>query len=176
MTAEPIDAADQAAGLRRWAEQFGGGSAEPADVPVVAPAPAAAEPVTLMVLGLRGPAREHSARVRGCLARWQANGHRWVGEPSRWKVVALEADSPHLAVLAAQQSRWALWIDDDADSFRRSYRLLRQLREQVGPLRLLALHDGIASHAGLLRNLREAAAAYLDMGLLLLPEQPGGPC
>ncbi|MNN57996.1 hypothetical protein D3C81_1730170 [compost metagenome] len=90
--------------------------------------------------------------------------------------MALEADSPHLAVLASQQSRWALWVDGDADGFRRVYRTLRRLREQGGPQRLLVLHDGIASHAGLLRNLQQAAAGFLDTELLLLPEQPEGPC
>ncbi|MND93654.1 hypothetical protein D3C80_858460 [compost metagenome] len=90
--------------------------------------------------------------------------------------MALEADSPHLAVLASQQSRWALWVEGDADGFRRVYRTLRRLREQGGPQRLLVLHDGIASHAGLLRNLQQAAAGFLDTELLLLPEQPEGPC
>ncbi|SFP45003.1 hypothetical protein SAMN05216229_102341 [Geopseudomonas sagittaria] len=175
MAAGMMEEGDQAAGLRRWAEQFGVAAA-PAPGSALAPAPPAAEPVTLMVVGLPGPLGEQSRRVRATLARWQANGHRWVGDPARWKVVALEADSPHLAVLASQQSRWALWVADDADSFRRSFRLLRRLREQTGPLRLLALHDGIASHAGLLRNLQQAAAAFLDLELLLLPEQPGGAC
>lgn len=171
-----MDQGDQAAGLRRWAEQFGVGAAEPVPESALAPAPLAAEPVTLMVVGLPGPRSVQSRRVHACLERWRTNGHRWVGAPSRWKVVALEADSPHLGVLACQQPRWALWVEDDADGFRRTFRTLRRLREQGGPQRLLVLHDGIASHAGLLRNLQQAAAAYLDTELLLLPEQPGGPC
>lgn len=173
-----MTAGDQAAGLRRWAEQFGRAEAPPEPAPEPAPVPAQAEapPLTLLVVGLPGPRRGQSVRVQACLARWLANGHRWVGDPARWKVVALEADSPHLDVLASQQSRWALWVEDDADGFRRSFRTLRVLRERGGPQRLLVLHGGIASHAGLLRNLRQAAAAYLDIELLLLPEQPGGPC
>lgn len=173
-----MTAGDQAAGLRRWAEQFGRAEAspEPVSVPESAPAQAEAPPLTLMVVGLPGPRRGQSARVQACLARWLANGHRWVGDPARWKVVALEADSPHLEVLASQQSRWALWVEDDADGFRRTFRTLRLLREQSGPQRLLVLHGGIASHAGLLRNLQQAAAAYLNIELLLLPEQPGEAC
>jgi len=157
---------DQAAGLRRWAEQFGQGMA-PAE-PVSA-RPAA---VTLLVVGVPGPASSQSRRVQAVLTRWAGKGHRWVGEPSRWKVVALEADSPHLAVLAGQQSRWALWVDDDGDAFRRAWQQLRTLREHDGPQRLLVLHEGICGHAGLLANLRQAAAHYLHTELLLLAEEP----
>ncbi|CAD5379300.1 conserved hypothetical protein [Pseudomonas sp. OF001] len=174
-----MTAGDQAAGLRRWAEQFGRAeapsTAAPAPAPQAPPRPEA-EPATLLVIGLPGPRSAQGRRVLECLTRWQVNGHRWVGDPARWKVVALEADSPHLDVLASQQPRWALWVEDDADGFRRSFRTLRRLREQGGPQRLLVLHGGIASHAGLLRNLQQAAAAYLDMQLLLLPEQAGDAC
>lgn len=161
---------DQAAGLRRWAEQFGQA------VPAEASASPAAEPLTLMVVGLPGPHSAQAALARACLARWQSNGHRWIGELARWKVVALEADSPHLAVLAEQQSRWALWVEDDGDGFRRAWRSLRRVREQGGPRRLLVLHGGISGHAGLLDNLRQAAAAWLETELLLLPERMGGAC
>lgn len=175
-----MTAGDQAAGLRRWAEQFGRAEAAPEAEPAAVPLPASvqpeAPPVTLLVVGLPGPRRGQVARVQACLARWLANGHRWVGDPARWKVVALEADSPHLEVLASQQSRWALWVEDDADGFRRTFRTLRLLRERGGPPRLLVLHGGIASHAGLLRNLQQAAASYLGLELLLLPEQPGAAC
>lgn len=167
---------DQAAGLRRWAEQFGPAGAGPAGVPAAAPVVRAVESVTLLVIAVPGPPSSQTRRVQATLARWQANGHRWVGDLARWKVVALDADSPHLAVLASQQSRWAVWVDDDADGFRRAYRALRLLREQGGPQRLLVLHSGIASHAGLLRNLQEAADGFLDTQLLLLPEVPGGVC
>lgn len=169
-----MEQGDQAAGLRRWAEQFGVESAAQGPEPVQAPVPAppAAEPITLMVVGLPGAHGEQARRVRATLARWQANGHRWVGDPARWKVVALEADSPHLAVLANQQSRWALWVDDDGDAFRRAWQQLRALHEHDGPRRLLVLHEGIRGHAGLLGNLRQAAAHYLQTELLLLTEEP----
>ncbi|MNC13501.1 hypothetical protein SAMN05216201_10875 [Pseudomonas linyingensis] len=167
---------DQAAGLRRWAEQFGPVGDVQVSMEAAAPTERTVEPVTLLVIGVPGLPSNQIRRVQATLARWQANGHRWVGDLTRWKVVALEADSPHLAVLASQQSRWALWVEGDADGFRRVYRTLRRLREQGGPQRLLVLHDGIASHAGLLRNLQQAAAGFLDTELLLLPEQPEGPC
>ena len=166
-------AADQAAGLRRWAEQFA--AVQPAaEVEVVEAVPAPAEPpVTLLVVGVPGAAAARPRRVQGVLARWAANGHRWVGAPTRWKVVPLDPDSPHLDVLASQQSRWALWVDSDLDSFRRAYLTLRRLAEADGPQRLLVLHPGIASHRGLLGNLQQAAAGFLGIELLLLAEQPG---
>lgn len=157
---------DQAAGLRRWAEQFAQGVA-PAEAVSARPAP-----VTLLVVGVPGPVSSQSHRVQAVLTRWAGKGHRWVGEPSRWKVVALAADSPHLAVLASQQSRWALWVDDDGDAFRRAWQQLRTLQEHDGPRRLLVLHEGIRGHAGLLGNLRQAAAHYLQIELLLLAEEP----
>ena len=164
-------AADQAAGLRRWAEQFAAVQPAAAEVEVVEAVPAPAEPpVTLLVVGVPGAAAARPRRVQGVLARWAANGHRWVGAPTRWKVVPLEADSPHLAVLASQQSRWGLWVGDDEDAFRRAWRQLRTLREHGGPSRLLLLHDGIPSGAGLLDNLRQAALGYLQVDLLVLAE------
>lgn len=180
----PVDGSlvggDQAAGLRRWAAQL----ARPGEVDAGSLASAqperGAEPVTLLVVGLPvSPSRSQGSpaqRVQAALARWRANGHRWVGDPARWKVVAIEVDSPHLTVLASQQPRWALWVDGDGDGFRRAYRTLCRLRERGGPQRILVLHDGIVSHAGLLHNLQQAAAGFLQVELLLLPEQPGGQC
>ena len=166
-----MTAADQAAGLRRWAEQFAAVQPAAAEVEVVEAVPAP-PPVTLLVVGVPGAAAARPRRVQGVLARWAANGHRWVGAPTRWKVVPLDPDSPHLDVLASQQSRWALWVDDDEEAFRRAWRQLRTLREHGGPARLLVLHDGIATNAGLLDNLRQAAASYLQVELLLIEESP----
>ena len=164
-------AADQAAGLRRWAEQFAACQPPALEPEAVAVAPARAEPaVTLLAVGVPGGPDARARRVQAVLARWAANGHRWVGAPMRWKVVPLEPDSPHLDVLASQQSRWALWVGDDEEAFRRAWRQLRTLREHGGPARLLVLHDGIATNAGLLDNLRQAAASYLQVELLLIEE------
>lgn len=168
-------AADQAAGLRRWAEQLAGTadaeqSLAPAPPVHSTPAPRRELDVTLLVVGVPGAASSQTRRVQGVLARWASAGQRWVGTPTRWKVVPLEADSPHLAVLASQQSRWGLWVGDDEDAFRRAWRQLRTLREHGGPSRLLLLHDGIPSGAGLLDNLRQAALGYLQVDLLVLAE------
>lgn len=193
-----LGATDQAAGLRRWAERQGllnpdgtpkaavsGTTAEA----VVAPAPVAAEhfheePVyqqpaaptvrhTLMILGLPDSSAEQTHRAWQALERWHLNGHRWVGNPYEWRVIAIEADSPHLSILAGQQSRWALWVDTDLDSFRRAYLVLRELAASGGPNRLLVLHPGIPTHRGLLSNLQQAAAGFLGIELLLFPEYPG---
>ncbi len=195
-----LGATDQAAGLRRWAERQGllknaetiGGaehlqpaSVEPS-VPPKAPMPeeaAFSEPEwpsapvvrhTLMVLGLPDTSAHQCQRAWDALARWHNNGHRWIGHPDEWRVVALESSSPHLSVLADQQSRWALWVDGDLDSFRRAYVTLRELAELGRSWRLLVLHPGIPSHRGFLTNLQQAAASFLGIELLLLPEYLGG--
>ncbi|ACO78961.1 hypothetical protein AvCA_27890 [Azotobacter vinelandii CA] len=168
---------DQAAGLRRWAARHG------ADAESVVAAPSVAAPSsdiagtprpTLMVVGLPSGSRRLE-RVRQALRRWRANGHAWVGDPARWQLVALAEDSPHLHTLACQQPRWGLWVEGDPDGFRRAYRCLRRLREGGGPIRLLVVHPGFVSHAGLLDNLRQAASAFLGIELLLLTERPAGP-
>lgn len=127
-----------------------------------------------MVVGLSDQGGREAECVRRALQRWHANGHAWVGDPQRWRVVVMDSDSPHLQTLAGQQARWALWVDRDLNSFRRAYLALRQLREHGGPQRLLVVHDGIPSHAGLLGNLRQAAANFLGIELLLLDERPRG--
>jgi hypothetical protein len=77
-------------------------------------------------------------------------------------------DSASLTDLAERYSRWALWINSDADAFATMYRVLRQLREHGGPRRLLALHEPHLPRRGLLDNLGNASARYLDIELLLL--------
>ena len=151
---------DQAAGLRRWAE-----SLPPAPAPVREAAPSR----VLMTLGLPEGAKADVAPVVATLRHWHAQGQRWVGEPSAWRVVALDVASPHLSILARQQPRWALWVDDDADGFRRAYRTLKQLaRHQEAPRRLLMVHPPLMSGAGLLGNLRDAAAHFFGIQLIMI--------
>ncbi len=138
---------DQAAGLRAR-------RARPADGP------------TLMVVGL--PAAAATAAVTERLAGWARRGRRWVGDPAAWRIVPLDPASPHLPVLASQQRRWALWVDSDADAFRRAYGTLKTLRRQAGPGRLLALHAPGLPRAGLLNNLQHGARRFLDIELVLL--------
>ena len=83
-------------------------------------------------------------------------------------VVALDPASPHLPLLASQQRRWALWVDSDADAFRRAYRTLKILRRHPGPSRLLALHAPGLPRAGLLSNLQHGARHFLDIELVVL--------
>lgn len=145
---------DQAAGLRSWAAQR--------DI--------AATPRrrTLMVVGLPDTSRQQRQRVEQVLHDWHAGGQRWIDDPGAWRVVALEATSPHLRVLAGQQPRWALWVDSDLEGFRRAYLALKSLRSRQGPRRLLAIHPRFASRSGLLNNLQQAAVDFLDTELLVL--------
>ncbi|PMR80963.1 hypothetical protein C1H70_07310 [Halomonas urumqiensis] len=137
------------------------------------PAPASASPAsaspasgfTLMVVGL--PTRQLE-RASATFRYWAGLGRRWVGDPARWRMVAVDVASPHLPLLAAQQPRWALWVDSDPDAFRRAWRLLVRLAERQGPRRLLAVHPTGMGRHGLLDNLRQAAWAYLGIDLVVL--------
>ena len=140
---------DQAAGLRAWARPE-----RPGQGP------------TLMVVGLPPTAATETVTER--LAGWARRGRRWVGDPAAWRIVALDPASPHLPLLASQQRRWALWVDSDADAFRRAYRTLKILRRHPGPSRLLALHAPGLPRAGLLSNLQHGARHFLDIELVVL--------
>ena len=175
---------DQAAGLRRWMAAMAldaAGAGDGADqspcplpaeaaVPEPAPDPASAAPrdtapCTLMVLGLGESRSGHAAEV---LEAWARAGKRWVGDPARWRIVAVDAASPQLAPLYAQQPRWALWVEGEGDAFRRAYRVLRQLAAAGGPRRLLALHPPGWPRRGLLANLQQVAASCLGIELVVL--------
>lgn len=153
-----VDTHDQAAGLRRWSQQRGGDQ-QGADAP---------QDKTLMVVGLPSTASRQRQRVQQVLYDWAEAGQRWVGLPDTWRVVPLDADSPHLSVLARQQSRWALWVEGDEDGFRRAYRTLKRLATAGGPQRLLVLHPGFSSRSGLLNNVQQVAADYFGIELLIL--------
>lgn len=137
--------------------------------PVPSPGPVHSEQeLTLMVLGLPGTAERHTARVTELLESWGREGRRWVGDPRAWRIVALPSNSPHLPLLAAQQSHWGLWVDDDLEAFRRGYRLLKQIAEQGGPQRMIAVHPPGVGRQGLLSNLQYVAEAYFGIELLVL--------
>ena len=121
-----------------------------------------------MVVGL--PPNAAAETVTERLAGWARRGRRWVGDPAAWRIVALDPASPHLPLLASQQRRWALWVDSDADAFRRAYRTLKILRRHPGPSRLLALHAPGLPRAGLLSNLQHGARRFLDIELLVLSQ------
>ncbi len=141
---------DQAAGLRQPARRT---------PPVQGP--------TLMVVGLPGGAADTRPVVER-LAGWARRGRRWVGDPGAWRIVPLDPASPHLPLLASQQRRWALWVESDADAFRRAYYTLKILRRHPGPSRLLALHAPDLPRAGLLSNLQHGARRFLGVELMVL--------
>lgn len=151
---------DQAAGLRQWSAGQPGARAVDTEL--------RQEVVTLMVIGLPDSSPDQVRRVGEVLAQWAAQGSRWVGDPGRWRVVPVDLSSPYLPALAAEQRRWALWVETDGEGFRRGYGLLRQLAESRGPRRLLAVHPPGIRRRGLLDNLQQAAAAYLDIDLVVL--------
>jgi hypothetical protein len=134
---------DQASGLRHWARQQ--------QAPVV--------DRTLMLFG----AAQATVQAHKTLERWHCQGLRWVGDPARWRVQAV--DNYHRDL----PERWSVWVDSDLGAFRRTFSALSLLREQGGPAQVLALHTGF-SQQGLLNNLREATQRYLGMRLLVIDE------
>ncbi|HEY0287219.1 MAG TPA: hypothetical protein VGC62_09455 [Pseudomonas sp.] len=162
-TRPAVETLDQAAGLRRWAEQ---NKAHPtATAHEVAPLSPPAPDRTLILFGptqAAGPAHK-------TLERWHQQGHQWIGHPARWRMLPVDNNHRDLQTLTRQQPRWGLWIDSDLDAFRRAFQTLRQLSEQGGPDHVLALHAGFPRQ-GLLNNLREAAHRYLGVRLLLIDE------
>ncbi|MBR2513332.1 MAG: hypothetical protein IKE45_04785 [Halomonas sp.] len=182
---------DQAAGLRKWADlqrQQRGEMPEdtlpdepvPAEpvskeaasvyaasamVPTVEAPPTPKQP--LVVVGLS--THQHQVnKVRSRLSQWSALGRRWAGDPDGWDIHLVDPATANLPLLVARYPRWALWVSSDADAFMPMYRVLRQVHDNKGPKRLLALHEPHLPRQGLLDNLREAAAGYLDTELLLL--------
>lgn len=155
---------DQAAGLRRWANEkpdqtMASSQSNTATAP---------SPTTLMVVGMPTTSAAQSRRVSEVLHTWHEDGHRWIGNPAAWRIVPLAAESRHLPVLAQQQPRWALWVEEGPDGFRLAYRTLKQVYANHGPKRLLVLHPGFSSPRGLLNNLRDAAESFLGIELLIL--------
>lgn len=155
-----VDTLDQAAGLRRWAEQ--NKAQHSAAVQEVEPS---APDRTLILFG----SAQKAGQAHQTLERWHQQGHQWIGHPNRWRVLPVENSRLDLHALTLQQPRWGVWIDSDLEAFRRAFRNLRQLSEQGGPDHVLALHPGF-SRQGLLGNLRDAAQHYLGIRLLLINE------
>nr|WP_298376206.1 hypothetical protein [uncultured Halomonas sp.] len=178
---------DQAAGLRRWAQsQAPVASAAVESSSVVEPTTEIESSVdsvsqfdssqadtnhamkVLVTLGLPRGADADVSPVMDALTRWHAQGQRWVEDPESWRILPLSMSSPHFPALVTQQSRWALWVGDDLDGFRRAYAMLKRLAQQGGPRRLLLVHSPLPSRAGLLNNLQQVAAQFLNMQLLVI--------
>ncbi|MDT0500548.1 MULTISPECIES: hypothetical protein [unclassified Halomonas] len=105
--------------------------------------------------------------VRALLKQWHHQGYRWLSDPDGWRLVPVSPHSAHLATLATEQPRWALWVDRDAEAFRRGLATLTALRQQGGPRRLLAVHHPDVPRRGLIENLRQVAASRLEIDLLV---------
>ncbi|RUR29158.1 hypothetical protein [Vreelandella nanhaiensis] len=181
---------DQAAGLRQWADAqrlkqarttddaFVPLDAEPVSAaprqPEWSPVAQMLEPTRqapqkpLFIIGVTGHGVQAVSRVKSRLEQWSEIGRSWAGSPDDWDIHLVNAGAPDLARLSAQHTRWALWINSDAQAFSQMYRVLREARENGGPQRLLALHEPHLPRQGLLNNLRDAAAYYLATDLLLL--------
>lgn len=134
--------------------------------PVVSPAAVVADgKPCLMVLGLPPSCVE---LVRDTLCHWADQGRHWVGAAQQWHVQPVLASDPGISGWLATQQRWALWVDTDAEAFRRAWRHLLALVEAGGPRQLLLIHPRDVSRAGLLENLQQAAAQFLDVELVVL--------
>ncbi|MCP1314714.1 hypothetical protein, partial [Halomonas sp. 707D7] len=132
-----------------------------------APVSAPSEPAPRTPLVVVGLPSHSVAPVRTRLGEWAALERRWAATPESWEILPVRVDAD-LATLGRRYTRWALWVQSDADAFAAMYRTLRQLKEHGGPRRLLALHEPRLPRQGLLDNLQRAAASYLDIDLLLL--------
>lgn len=153
--------ADQAAGLRAWVEQQ-----QPAEDSQAA---TAGPQQTMIVVGLP-PEQEEQAlsRVREQLKGWQAEGCHWVHDAASWDLRAAPEHSGLWGEVAASLPRWALWVGFGEEGFRQAYQTLRLLRAEPTPRQLLVVHPPVASRRGLLNNIQEVAARYLDIELLIL--------
>lgn len=154
---------DQAAGLRQWAGAKSAPSSHNGDG-----SDDASVRITLVVVGLPGKSPYHTQRVLDLLEHWAGQGRRWVGSAAQWRVAPVDVTSPDLPLLLTQQPRWALWVDNDPDAFRRAFRLLTRLAERRGPRRLLAVHSPDLPRRGLLDNLKQAARGCLGIELLVM--------
>lgn len=156
---------DQAASLRAWAA-----SQERDKAPEAAPtAPSCKQ--QLVVIGLPSPTSDECQRLCApVLQRWQANGRRWVGDAAEWGFIAASLEGHDWSELASEHARWALWIDNDMQSFRRAYSHLKHLAKTQKVQQIIALHPPMQSRRGLLSNLQSAAKQFLGIQLLVFAE------
>ncbi|RUO59072.1 hypothetical protein [Pseudidiomarina insulisalsae] len=137
---------DQAEGLRQWASQQ------------------QRVRYTVPVVGL--PEGRSMAVCHQVLERWQQQGHSWIGDPADWHFVAGERQE------LAEHPRWALWLEDDINGFRRAYQALKVVAARDnGPRQLLVLHESLPSQRGLLENVRQVAAQFFAIKLVIIPDK-----
>src|SRR5690554_160118 len=158
---------DQAASLRQWAAKRSEG--EPANEVISQPV-SVEQPESnveqVVVLGLPKLDQENALRAASVFQRWAEGGKKWVGEASRWRVIPVAADYPELEKLVGAYPRWAIWVDEDLDSFMRVYQALKRIHAVQGPTRIIALHPPMARR-GLLANIQQVAQHYFNIDVLV---------
>ena len=122
----------------------------------------------LVVIGFPGAEEEAEDWVFDRMNSWADMGHNWVGYLDDWDIHSLSPGDSGFRSYAATGKRWAIWIDSDADAFQKTYQLLKSVRENGGPKRILALHEPGLDSKGLLGNLRQVAADFFDIDLIFL--------
>jgi len=159
---------DQAASLRQWAAKRSEGDA--ANQAIAQPASTETNQANVeqvVVLGLPALTQENALDAVNVFHRWAAHGKKWVGDAERWRVIPVASDYPDLAKLVDTYPRWALWVDNDLDSFKRAYDALKTIQAIGGPKRIIALHPPMASRRGLLGNIQHVAQAYFGIDVLV---------
>lgn len=150
---------DQAAGLRQWAAKSKSVESTPLQVD--------SELEHVVVLGLPALDKTQTLRAVEVFQRWAEQGKKWVGDSNRWRIIPVASDYPDLAELVKPYPRWALWIDQDLDSFQRAYEALKAVHRAQGPKRMIALNPPLQSRRGLLSHVQQVAKAYFDIDLLV---------
>lgn len=159
---------DQAASLRQWAAKRNDGDTVTETVTQSASADQQqADVEQVVVLGLSTLTQAQALQAVNVFHRWAEQGKKWVGDPARWRVIPVASDYPNLDKLVSTYPRWAVWIDDDINSFKRAYEALKTIKQAGGPKRVIALHPPMASRKGLLNNIQHVARAYLDIDVLV---------
>ena len=150
---------DQAAGLRQWAAKSK--SVESTSLQVNS------ELEHVVVLGLPVLDKTQATRAVEVFQRWAEQGKKWVGDPNHWRIIPVASDYPDLNELAQTYPRWALWIDQDLDSFQRAYEALKAAHHAQGPKQMIALYPPMQSRRGLLSHVQQVAKSYFDIDLLV---------
>ncbi|MRJ42125.1 MULTISPECIES: hypothetical protein [Idiomarina] len=162
---------DQAASLRQWAAQRQDQSQDQQQAVSEQVSPSNESQFNgqqVVVLGLPSLHEQHALAALEVFQRWAAAGKKWVGDASQWRVIPVASDYPEMTRLVGTYQRWALWVNDDLDSFARAYRALKAMHQAGAPKQILALHQASLARRGLLANLQDVAKRYFNIELLVL--------
>lgn len=158
---------DQAASLRQWAaKRDGDDSAVETTSEAVSATTGSHRLEQVVVLGLPKLNEGYARKAATVFQRWADQGMKWVGSADRWRVIPVSLEYPEFDKLVASYPRWAVWVEDDLDSFARVYRVLKRIHEVDGPQRIVALHPPMARQ-GLLANIQMVARQYFNIDVLV---------